>query len=218
MRWPHQNFGGHSHGIARNSSSLLHLVIVRLTYFQTENGCCQKKLMAEPPMALAHGSGYLMAFWRVSKGRRGACPIPGQSANNTCIHLTTRAFICNGLVISGNGAFSGNGLIDLGVPVAVLAAAGLSFLGRAKASYPKSHIDTRPARVGLPQSAARQISIGHTIEQSPLITTIYLLAALRPRPTKSLSREAWVVGPDPLFHHLTNCLCDCSKIAHAREY
>ena len=42
------NYGDHSHGSARNSSSLLHLAIVRLTYFQTENGDWQNKLMMEP--------------------------------------------------------------------------------------------------------------------------------------------------------------------------
>jgi hypothetical protein len=47
--------------------------------------------------------------------------------------LTTQAFIGHGLMIFGNGAFSGKGLIDLGVPVAVLSAAGLFFLGRSTA-------------------------------------------------------------------------------------
>ena len=32
-----------------------------------------------------------------------------------------------------------------------------------------------------------------------VITTIYLLIALQPRSTKSLYREAWVVGPDAAF-------------------
>jgi hypothetical protein len=42
-------------------------------------------------------------------------------------------------MIFGNGAFSGMGLIDLGIPVAVLSAAGLFFLGRATASIEEPH-------------------------------------------------------------------------------
>ncbi len=44
------NFGEHSHGMTRNSSPLLHLVIVQLAYFQTGKGHWQKKLMIKPVM------------------------------------------------------------------------------------------------------------------------------------------------------------------------
>jgi hypothetical protein len=37
LRLPRHNFGQHSHGGARNSSSLLHLGTMQLMYLQTEN-------------------------------------------------------------------------------------------------------------------------------------------------------------------------------------
>jgi hypothetical protein len=48
VRLPGHNFGQHSHGGARNSSSLLHLGTMRFTYLQTENDTWQKGLMTEP--------------------------------------------------------------------------------------------------------------------------------------------------------------------------
>jgi hypothetical protein len=60
-------------------------------------------------MALAHGPGYLMVL---DVCLRDAAALARFLVNP----LTTRAFICSGLVICGNGAFSGKGLIDLGAP------------------------------------------------------------------------------------------------------
>jgi len=59
VRVSRRNFGDHSHGSARNSSSLLHHLTVRLTYFQTENGCRQKTLMMELVVVSAPGPGIL---------------------------------------------------------------------------------------------------------------------------------------------------------------
>jgi hypothetical protein len=83
--------------------------------------------MADPAMALAHGPGYLMVL---DVCLRDAAALARFLVNP----LTTQAFIGHGLMIFGNRAFSGKGLIDLGVPVAVLSAARLFFLGRATAS------------------------------------------------------------------------------------
>jgi hypothetical protein len=70
---------------------------------------------------------------------------------------TTQAFICLGLVILGNRAFSGKGLMDLGSPVAILSAAGLSHLDRTTASYQASTL-VRPAQAGQSRLPLREIN------------------------------------------------------------
>jgi hypothetical protein len=65
-------------------------------------------------------------------------------------------------MIFGNGAYSGKGLIDLGVPVAVLAAAGLFFLGP-RASLFQSVAEPKWL-VG--EGGANEVSIGLDVASS----------------------------------------------------
>jgi len=76
-------------------------------------------------------------------------------------------------MIFGNRAFSGKGLIDLGVPVAVLSAAGLFFLGRATASYRRAALIRAAHRWALPgrpapRVVAKRVGVANRLHVPPI--------------------------------------------------
>jgi len=105
------NFGEHSHGMTRNSSPLLHLVIVQLAYFQTGKGHWQKKLMIKPVMFPHTVPEYLVdEGWISHLGRRNgtllvflrplAASIAGGAGARPYNPISGLRIACNGCALS----------------------------------------------------------------------------------------------------------------------